>query len=187
MKIKTALSSIAILSLMSACSSSSSGNQSFDQLATKGQNIITKYEDADLTPESEMPTVGTATYNGVAAFSSVADAEYIAENADAVAALRLEANFGDSTIGGKMDNFVDYDNVRAPGSVQVTNGTISGNAFNADLDGDITIEGEAVTVSGDMAGGFLGADANAVAGAIQADLSSGGGTETLYGIFGAEK
>jgi len=187
MKIKATLSSIAILSLMSACSSSSGGNQSFDQLATKGQNIIEEYGNADVTPESAMPTAGTATYNGVAAFSDVPSESYIAENAEAVAALRLEANFGDSTIGGKMDNFVDYNNVHAPGSVQITNGTISGNTFNANLDGDITIEGEAVSVSGDMGGGFLGADANAVAGAIRADLSSGLGTATLYGIFGAEK
>ena len=178
---------MAILSLISACSSSSGGKQSFDEIATKGQNIIEKYEDADVTPVSAMPTSGTATYNGVAAFSDVPDAAYIAENAEAIAALRLEANFEDSTIGGEMDNFVDYDNDRAQGSVQITNGTISGNTFGADLDGDLTVDGDTATVSGNMEGAFVGADASAVAGALQADLSDSGGLGmTLYGVFGAE-
>jgi hypothetical protein len=185
---KTVLSSMAIVSLLSACSGGSGSSQSFDQLATKGQNIIEKYQDADLTPEAAMPTSGTATYNGVAAFSDVPDAEYIAENAEAVAALRLEANFGNNTISGKMDNFVDYDNERADGSVQITNGSISGNTFNANLNGSLTVDGDTASVTGDMAGGFVGANANAVAGVLQADLSAGGQTgATLYGIFGAER
>lgn len=188
MNMKISLSSIVILSLMSACSSSSNGNASFDQLAAEGQNLLAKYDDTSVTPESAMPTVGTATYNGVAAFSDRADADYISNNAEAVASLRLQANFGDSTIGGKMDNFVDYENTSASGSVQIINGTISENVFAANLDGDLNIEGQVVPVSGDMAGAFLGANANAVAGFIEADLALGGyGTETLYGVFGAEK
>lgn len=189
---KNALSSIVILTLLSACSSSSGGGsdatQSFDQLLAQGENIAIKYEEAELTSVSDMPTGGTATYHGVAAFVEASDGYYTPENPEMAAArLRLDANFKDSTIGGEMNNFVDADNARARGSVQIGDGNISGNTFDAKLNGTLTAEGNTAVVDGEMAGAFVGSNADAVAGGISMGLSYPEVSGTLEGLFVAEK
>jgi len=180
-------SALAIAALaVSACSSSNSGgSRSFDQLAEEGQALITKYENEDVTPTSNVPTAGNATYNGVAAFGTTQS--FDVQNAEALAAVSLEADFAANSISGTIDNFVDFDGERAPGSVAVTNGTIAGNAIEADLSGDLTIEGTSIAVGGDLAGNFVGANAEAIIGDIEADLTGPGGSETIFGVFGVEQ
>lgn len=179
-------SAVAIAALaVSACSSSNSGSRSFDQLADEGQALLTQYENEDVTPTSNVPTAGSATYNGVAAFGTTQS--FDVQNAEALAAVSLEADFAASSISGTIDNFVDFDGVRAPGSVAVTNGTIAGNAIAADLSGDLTIEGTSIAVGGNLDGNFVGENAEAVFGNIEADLTGPGGSETIFGVFGAEQ
>jgi hypothetical protein len=125
-----------------------------------------------------MPTVGTATYNGVASIDS---------EAGVVSALRLDANFSDSTIGGEMTNFTDNNNSGAQGSIKITDGNISGNTFDAKLNGSVTAQGEAISVKGVMTGGFLGANAGAVKGTFEGTQSSGNEIDNFDGKFGAEK
>lgn len=132
-----------------------------------------------------MPTTGTATYKGAAAFGTTQN--FDVQQAEALAAVRLEADFAASSISGTIDNFVDSSGERAAGSVAVTNGTIAGNGIAADLDGNLTIEGTSIDVGGDMAGNFVGANADAIVGDIEADLTGPGGTETIFGVFGAEQ
>lgn len=177
------------LLLMSACGGSGgSGNgtsgESFASMAQRGNQLFEKYENSDLTPEISMPTSGTATYRGVAAYSDVADVGYIAQNAEVVSNATLTANFSNDSISGKLDNFKDYENTAIPGTVNIRNGKIRGNEIEADLNGSVNLGGRNSSVNGDLAGGFIGPKADAIAGAVAADVSNYG---TIYGILGAER
>jgi hypothetical protein len=55
------------------------------------------------------------------------------------------------------------------------------------LSGDLTIEGTSIAVGGDLDGNFVGANAEAIVGNIEADLTGPGGSETIFGVFGAEQ
>lgn len=161
----------------------------FEQMASDGRAMLQNLENTDETPVAAMPTTGTATYNGVAAFGDSADPEYLAENADILGRLQMEANFASETISGQIDNIRHINDPEQPaaGSVQISNGTIDNNAFTADMSGHLIVENEEIVVTGEMAGDFLGDDAEVLAGEMEAQLAENGFVETIYGAFVAQQ
>ncbi|WP_145111087.1 transferrin-binding protein-like solute binding protein [Cereibacter sediminicola] len=190
MNIKNVVGLVVVAAGLSACGGSDGGT-SFDSLATRGDSLIEKYEVVELTPVGSMPTAGTASYEGVAGyfFSEAAyDAAESAADADVLSTVSLTANFSDSSIAGSLGNFKDREGVSVSGSVAIKDGQIMDNVFMADLDGSITAENETATVRGVTYGGFVGGTAEAVMGAIEADIIHGpSDVEGLYGEFIAER
>lgn len=128
------------------------------------------------TPVEDMPTSGTATYDGIARtqLSLEPDSEAVSYSVFLQSQVRMTADFGSGQISGDMTNFNTFGN-SVRGSLDIENGVISGNTFAADVNG-IREQGDLefyareagefvnygsgdVSVSGAMDGGFLGADA----------------------------
>mgnify|MGYP002714179261 CR=1 FL=1 len=180
------LASLPVLALLAACSSGGSnggGSASFNDMARDANALLAKYDDAEPTPILNMPENGSATYRGVAAYSDVADMDYIAENAEIMSDVELNASFASGSLTGELSNFRAFNNDRIAGTVKVQNGSIDGNEIYGDLAGDLSYQGERASVDGVIAGMFVGRDAQAIAGAIGADV----GGEEIYGMFGAER
>ena len=88
------------LLVLAACGGGSTGGSSFEQLSTKGLNLVSEYGSAPVTQVSSMPT-GTATYRGVAAFSSeTSNPNQIIQTARTVSEIEITADFSDSTLSG---------------------------------------------------------------------------------------
>jgi hypothetical protein len=175
--------------LVSACSGSSNvSSDSFDQLATRGGGLISEFEDAGFTTEAQMPMTGTATYRGVAAFGLDADPDVIIETAEILSNLTLNANFASGAIDSSMTNFRDLQNNVGTGGLDISNGTIIGSQFTADIGGNVALGGESVQIAGEMLGDFVGSGAEYLEGFIKADADFGlTGTEVIIGVFGASR
>lgn len=173
-----------VVASLAACGSSGGGgSKSFNELAREGNALLSSFEDSDPTPVASMPTTGKATYRGVAAYGDVPDPEYLAENAEIVSEVELNANFASGNVGGKLDNFRLSNNDRINGSVAVRNGRISGNELTADLAGNLSYDGARDRVDGAMAGFFVDDDADGVIGAMAGEI----GSDRFYSVFGAER
>ena len=88
------------------------GSDSADDLADQGEDLAEKYLNEQPTPIDAMPTEGTATYNGIAGFvqGSGVSAQTIAEGAEIVSKIELQADFGASTISGTLSDFEATEN-----------------------------------------------------------------------------
>lgn len=153
--------------LLAACGGGSSG-PSFDSLASEGNAIISRHIEAVPTPV--MPVTGTATYDGVAAYSVFyTDPLDILSDPDTLSELQMTANFGSNTLTGRAYNFRSYDpTTNMSGELSITNGVISGNGFNADVGGTIRETGSGFDITADyvgsLSGDFYGGNADAVSG-----------------------
>lgn len=192
-----------ILPLVAACGGGSTGGSSFSQLAAEGDRLVTLYGNATPTNPASMP-VGTATYRGVAAYSSsTSDPSRIVETARTVSALELTANFDADTINGRAYNFQVNEpalpGITMSGQLDISNGIISGNGLQANISGVLTERYQnislPVTYNGTLSGAFVGSNAQAIAGTGAAigtfDGRAYGGsaneTVTSYAVFGAER
>lgn len=178
--------------LLTACGGSSTGSSSFETIVSEGRAILDQYGAAAATDPANMPTTGTATYNGAAAYSSdYSSAADIVQYAETVSDVTLTADFANSTVTGTADNFhtVSTPNVTLSGSLSL-NGTISGNSFSTDLNGTVTetltgltgaqaaYNGTQVpfTYTGSTSGVFVGSAAEAFLA-----VGTGTGTATFLG------
>lgn len=172
--------------LLAACGGSSSDNDdkrpSFEQLASRGNALEARL--GALEETTVMPTTGSATYNGVAAFDMGRDG-----TDDMLSELALQANFADSTVGGKFSNFVTSDGSQMEGELNVANSVMNQQAFDAPVTGTLHDGAESSTFDGTMNGVFLGANADAVSGTMNGSVEgtlANGATE-FDGNFVAEK
>jgi len=136
------------------------------------------------TAEEMSQRSGSATYTGVAGLW-VADSEEILaqrmeNDADpaVVAALNLTADFDSSSITGSMTNLqTNEEDMTVSGQIDLANGTISGGDLTADLTGTIETTGdgpdETLTLTGTTTGAFVGDNAEAAVGEIDATLGDG--------------
>lgn len=172
---------------LSACGGGSGGvmtaNTDFADRGVQAANLLADYGNEPLTQIANMPQ-GTFNYSGVAGFSfgNVSN-QYIATNAEGLADVNLQANFTNNTITGSLTNFVDYENTRGAGQVDLRNGTITGNEFTANATGSVTYLGTPLVAQGTINGGFVGNNADALIGRF--DGTWGG--STVSGLIGAEK
>ena len=188
---------------LAACGGGSTGGSSFEQISTKGLNLVAEYGNTPVTQVSSMPT-GTATYRGVAAFSSeTSNPNQIIQTAQTVSEIEIVADFSNSTLSGRAYNFKvsepTLQDITMSGEVAITNGVISQNQLTADISGTLTERAEnrtlPVSYSGTVTGNFVGENAAAAIGTGSAvgsaDLSPYGGsanfTQTSNIVWGTEK
>lgn len=175
----------AILAL-SACGGGGGGGGGTTDFAQRGlqaANLLADYGDAPVTQAANMPT-GTFNYTGVAGFVDGNQSNsFIAQNAGTLADVNLQANFDNSTISGNFTNFITEDNVRGTGSIDLRNGTITGNTFAANATGAVNYNGTDLVAQGVVNGGFVGDSADAIIGRVDGSL----GGSTVSGLIGAEQ
>lgn len=179
--------------LLSACGGGiTSGGPSFDALGLSGQNFIDQYASVAVTDMENMPNSGTATYKGVAAYSSdYSDPDSIIAHAGSLSELELIADFTKSSISGRVYNFKNIDaTANVEGQLEV-NGLISGNNFTATVNGTTTETylGDSAVVSydGSASGNFIGTDSGAIRGTGSVVANAGAkGSGLVWFVWGAE-
>jgi hypothetical protein len=165
---------------LSACGGASTGTSEFEQFASQGATLADRFESAELT--EMMPASGTASYTGMAAFAFDPSSASLG-SADVAARLTLQADFSGQTIGGQLTDFLDLEDVRYSGSVNLLNGVITGNEFAANVDGALTRPSGSTSVTGQMVGAFVGSGAEASAGLVEATAFG----SPFVGVFIAER
>ena len=176
---------------VSACSDGAGGSDdapSFDELVSEGLALEERYEDSSLTSVADMPTSGSATYDGVVGYStSTSDPDAIIANPETVSSLTLTADFGSSDISGRAYDFQNADGSDVSGDLEITGGSISGNEFGANIDGTLNQAGTTISYDGELAGGFVDEDAGAVVGGGAALATTEDGDQfAVYGVFAAD-
>lgn len=205
----------ASLSLLFACGGGDSGTASSGGTTITGSGTLfpgvelPQGDDLfDLTPAQQtlvnewatlntnsLPTTltatGTARYTGQAimGLTEAATGEESIVDGD----ITLDADFGAGTIGGRLD---DLSILESDGSLNIlassealpiTNGTISGARYRADMDGTLGYSGGTVTVDSTIDGAFITSGAVVTLGEINGTVDVfGSSTETLRGIFTAD-
>lgn len=124
--------------------------------------------DQDFTPV--LPSRGTATYSGHLAGLAVFGGS---EPVLVTATVNLTAQFVPATISGSFSNARSADDT-VSGSGAFTNGTLGPAGIDSSLSGTLSRSGEALAVDGAFRGAFLGRDAQAIVGGIEADLRRNG-------------
>ena len=143
-----------------------------------------------LQTDAENLPGGEATYLGRAWIDSWKDCcVSYRERASTKGNLSLIANFGESKISGSMDD-IEYRRNASSSFISVPNanaviseGTISGNQFNANLQGT----GDMDEVSGQMSGAFYGPSAEEVGGVITTTSTTSTTTSVGIGWFGGSR
>lgn len=161
----------------------------FSSLATTGTTLANQVDRLEITPIGNMPTSGTARFNGVGAYSaSESTFEGVLENPDTLSKVSFDANFAKSSIQGRAYDFKSADGGTVTGSLNISNGVIDDNTFTADIGGRLNNRGVPVTYTGDVAGIFAGSKANALAGVgIATGKASGYDEQTVTSVFVAKQ
>lgn len=184
------LSIIGVITL-TACGggSSSSSSSSIDNLADPGLALAEQLSSMPATAALDMPVSGSALYEGYAAYSvETSNPAQILSDPGTVSEIEIRADFASSIISGNATNFQNYDGVQMEGSLGITNGSVVGATLSADIGGTLTENGVPIRYDGEIQGGFLGQNAEAIAGTGFADASVAGTyVGTAYAVFGAER
>ncbi len=190
MKLKIILSPVAF-AVVSACGGSSDNSDaslaSFEDLRDQTDTLYTELETADITDYADLPTSGSATYEGSLLLAIATD-----EVDGALGVLEMTADFADSTISGNASNFFNPDQERVAGSVNFTNGEIledSGGAFfTTDVSGSVTIAGGSMEIDGESFGYFAGNDGELLTGLVTGSATDTSG-DSIYmeGLIAAEQ
>ena len=160
------LLAVASTGLMVACQPSAC-NQALPSSQVGGSVQLLDYW-AELSPTSaaQMPTAGSATYNGFAL--AIVD-EGGANEDGLISDAQLTANFAGKSISGSLSNFSSDSHGALSGSLTVAGGTISGPAYTgATVTGTLTDNpgSDTLTVSASSTGAFFGDSAGLILGDI---------------------
>ena len=167
---------------LSGCGSGSGGTVEDDD-ATRGQTQFDVLLDeglaiADvldpLSPATNMPAGGTATFQGIAALNWAPPVSDASET-NLLSRVTLNADFDAGTIGGVFADFERASGAQIGGLLAVTSGTITGNAVSFNLVGQLSGAVEGDVVASTQNATFLGDGAQG----IEGDLT---GTFTGIGI-----
>ncbi len=118
-------------------------------------------------PGAEIPGSGQATYIGNANLypgTEVFDQNYVKPADFAIGKVQLTADFSTGTISGKIDDFLSPSDQAIQGSISISNGVITNvdqqafpnrdDSIDADLSGNIDLNGVNTGVAGTMSGSF---------------------------------
>jgi hypothetical protein len=136
-----------------------------------------------------MPTSGSATFSGVAAYGDTPDVDAILADPTSLSQVEFNADFEDGNLTGRAYNFQSED-VDISGQLNISNGSIVDNTFEADFAGTLNEDGFNVAYDGVVGGGFLNSGdtpAGAMLGYGEGTATSVFGTYDVYGIFIAER
>jgi hypothetical protein len=113
------------------------------------------------SPGAAVPASGQATYTGDASLK-----RNWPDPAFAIGKMQLTADFSQNTISGRIDNFLNPSDQSVPGSILLSNGVITNidqgvaqnqnrdDSIDANLAGDIDLDGVNTAVSGTLSGNF---------------------------------
>ncbi len=203
---RTWVAALAAAGVMAGCSDSGSGDGSgggpgvsepplvsgppptYAELSTEAEKLGEQVEDLYLTEPSNLPTSGSARYDGVIAIAT--DGVGGAPE-DFAGELSLNVDFEDSNLSGQASNFVTVDEERLDGSLAITNGDLDRNTnpefeptYLFDMNGTLSdSDGDEFQVDAGGAGAFLGDDGEATFGFVVGGMSSEDGTADLEGIY----
>ena len=148
--------------------------------------LFEEHEGKTLTPSSDRIT-GQAEYGGIAGFDTSSS-----DGTEVSARLTLNADFDADTISGEISDFASGDeDLSVSGELAIANGRMVRDVdigrFEADVNGNLTINDADRDVFGDMGGGFYGDNAETVLGYIDVDPIDGFSDDTIEGGFVAEE
>lgn len=131
--------------------------------------FVEKSENLILTPIADIPTSGSATYDGVFSLGRIEERFPGDPDPDLVDPLigevELDVDFQRNTLSGNADNFFD-DTRSVSGSLTISDGeierSVDGVLFVADVVGELPINGAQRDVEGALIGGFGGNDAETI-------------------------
>ena len=169
------------------------GSANYGDQFSEGERLELVARNAEPTPSDQMPTSGTAQYQGIAQFG---DNQGDIQNPNGPrfnSKMTLTADFGNETVGGRLYDFEASERMEASdvsGELAITDGTIqsvNGDAgFSAKVGGTLSGAGESFTVSGTAEGGF-GDDASVLSGKMVLTDDGEGGDQPTYGQFSTER
>jgi hypothetical protein len=147
------------------------------------------------SPGANAGASGTAVYEGHANIR----ADLFSAESFAIGKARLEADFSQNTISGRIDRFLDPADAPLTGTITLSNGTITrtdktatpyqDDRISANLAGDLDVGGTTTQVSGTISGGFREGQepepiSPAGAGYITGNINlTTAGSQPLYGGF----
>jgi hypothetical protein len=166
----------------------------FAELGEQGAAIESEFALIQFTRQEDLPTTGSASFSGFAAYAEGDDVGAISEieyaTADLVSEVDMNADFAAGTVDGSLTNFqsnnANYEGVQ--GRVNITNGVFADYdpdyaTFGSDLEGEITSSGRSGVVDGLMSGIFVGNDVGAASGALDLEIINGEAPTRLLGTF----
>jgi hypothetical protein len=124
---------------------------------------------ADLDLTASLPPSGAATYAGQMGATAVFGSVPVFVTAD----VDLTVRFGAGTIAGSFSRASSADEA-VSGSGTFGEGTVGATGIDAPVSGTLTRSGVAHDIDGTLRGAFLGAGAEAIAGAVEGRLLRGG-------------
>ncbi len=175
---------------LSACGGSDQNTPiNFASLSSDFRAISVAQRSLDITPIANMPTSGSSSFSGVGAYSvSETNPNMILDNPDILSKVDFNADFARSTLTGKAHDFRSANGEEVSGVLNITNGKITDNIFDADINGTINNRDVPVNYSGEAFGLFGGSNAGAIRGGGRATGTSAGyQPQTLTAIFSAIK
>jgi hypothetical protein len=178
MRLTSSILALAGSLALAACGGGGGGSDDDDAptLATFG-DLVTDFDTLAATYDSsfpatavpDMPTSGTATYQGSALYSDTATSPTdIISSPTSASRVDLTADFGAAEMTGRLHDFRSADpNTVIAGELSIVDGQIVGNLFDGRIEGALTTGGVAQDhTGGNLLGSFLGNDAQAVSGRI---------------------
>ncbi|MGH1368850.1 MAG: transferrin-binding protein-like solute binding protein [Maritimibacter sp.] len=145
-------------------------------------NLESDLQASGETPAEDMPKSGTATFTGKAIGGTFAASTSTEVTHAYIGDASLTAEF--NALGGTMTGTVSNMTGAGPtesgisdveGTIDISNGVIAGSSVSTTYSGDLTLNGQEISVAGNMDGDFYGAEAEGVL------LSSGINNATVDG------
>ncbi|MFD1882810.1 transferrin-binding protein-like solute binding protein [Paracoccus pacificus] len=167
----TSILAITVITGLSACGGGGGGGRndgpSFADIARSGDKILYRYEGTPATALANMPTSGKAGYRGVVGVDVDNDNKNRASfrDMDAVGEAKLTADFGSSSVTGKLDNFKGRNGYGKVSGTMNVSGRIVGNRISGLTSGVMKVPGqETAAIGTTFGGGFKGTGAESLYG-----------------------
>lgn len=188
------ISSISLIMLAACGGGEGSGIQvepltPIEILRIEAERLAGEIDGLSATAPSAVPDSGGSTYSGIGTFS------YLPESSlgDGVGGdMTIDVSFAHDEVTGQIGNFYSRDGDAREGLITLTNGqivrTTSGVAVVADVSGTLEILSDVRDLDGELAGAFLGATGDYIAGFIETEspfILPGGGDVVSLEIDGA--
>lgn len=164
------------------------------EMAEDGAALESEFALIQFTRVEAMPTTGSASFSGVAAYTESDDIGAISEieytSADLVSDVTLTADFAAETVGGWLSNFQSnsavYKGIEA--DIAFTGGTFASydtqyQTFASDIEGEMTSASRSGSVDGLMTGYFVDRNVLGATGAVSLEVLNGDDRTVLMGTF----
>ena len=153
-----------ILSLVAACGGgSTSTGPDYTDLVSGYSTLSAELGAAGLTPSAQMPTSGSATYDGY--FSGIFDPAGADPSVRVRGEASLTANFAQARLSGSVTNLQGANDTPVSGTIALSNGVISNSIAQVKGSGNVRVDapgfptGTAAAIDIDLLGTFAGANA----------------------------